>query len=215
MDDLEKLDAIQPKRPPSRQGRVDALLEHIERKLAQGVTLEQVQETLFPDLTYRTVQTMVRRARVKRDKTVGQESGRAPGSSGKPASPAPRQSGSAKPGGNPVKENAKGTDRVFKENRNSSLNEDDKGYVTDKNGDILEAQDDLIPPPESYEKFNYEQIPDEMEGKRFLKRCRSWREAHFALRMHRHKIPVMSLGEYGEGQQNIYKQYFPSTDRGQ
>lgn len=215
MDDLEKLAAIQPKRAPTKQSRVDAMLDHIEERLAYGATIDQVREALFPDLAYQTVCTMLRRARAKRDKAENRESGRAPGSSGKPASPLPRQSGEDRSGGKPEKEDKRVKRGISKKNRNSLLGEDDLGYLTDKNGGILEAQDDLIPPPESSEKFNYEKIPDELEGKRFLKRCISWREAHFALRMHRHKIPVFTLGEYGEGQHNLYKQLFPSPDRGQ
>ena len=82
MEDLEKLDAIAPKRPPTKQARVDALLPHIEQKIALGVTLDQMREALFPDLSYNTFQTMLWRARAKRDKRDALASGETPAGPG-------------------------------------------------------------------------------------------------------------------------------------
>lgn len=66
--DLEKLNSIRPARPPTKQARFDALIDHIDEKLSQGVTVDQIREALAPEETYKAFHSMLRRARAKREK---------------------------------------------------------------------------------------------------------------------------------------------------
>jgi len=208
------LEGKPPKKPPTKQGKVDSLLSSIEKKLTEGYTLDQIRDALFPELNYQGFRTMVRRARAKRDKRDALASGETPAGPGgsSPATPATsrRPATPAKPEGKPAKNKVdKKVSRDVSCNR--SLSDEDIKYLTDVRGAILESQCNEMPPPESFEVFDIERVPEDVEFRKYLRSCRSWREAHFVL----HVLRAGHFPSYGPGEigKNFYDQNYQVADR--
>ena len=64
--ELEALRALKPKKPPSKQRKIEIWFDDIEKKrLEDGATLEEIRGVLFPEMGLSTFTTMLSRARKK------------------------------------------------------------------------------------------------------------------------------------------------------
>lgn len=186
-DELEALRKLKPKRPPSKQRKVDLWLDEIEQKrLEDGATLEEIREVLFPEIALSTFSTMLTRARRKREKAA-------------PASPSASAGGPRKRGGSAPASpaDAQASPSRGKSSANASLGSGG-GEATDssekpessengretagKNGQKLEPQDSRIPPPWSLEPFDFSKLPKDLIGRDDMRNCRNWLEVHFFIK---------------------------------
>lgn len=186
-DELNALRALKPKRPPSKQRKVDLWLDEIEKKrLEDGATIDEIRQVLFPELALSTFSTMLTRARRKREKMAGPASPSA--SAGKPrkrggSADASPETARAKPS-----RNGEATASVSSgegvRGAESALPTDPllRQKITDSSGQTIEPQDSRIPPPWSDEPFDFSKLPMDIIGRDDMKRCRSWLEVHFFIK---------------------------------
>lgn len=191
MDELERLRALKPKRPPSKQRKVDLWLDEIKRKQREdGATLEEIATVLFPEIKPATFRVMVRRAMKKREKlarpaspSASAEQPRKRGDSAPaspetaPAKPAPERSLTKRSRG----ERASPPARSAQDGEGWALSPEEKTRCTDSRGNLLPPQDDRIPPPWSELPVTEKDLPGDLPNRGILAQCETWLEVHFYL----------------------------------
>lgn len=187
-NELNRLRALKPKKPPTKQRKVDLWLNEIEQKQKEdGATIDEISQALFPELKPTTFRVMLRRARKKREKNS------------RPASPSASAGGPRKRGGSPPASPidaqappsrkvssapaslGSGGGKVPKKMENAKSSVEHR-ETADKNGEKIEPQDTRIPPPWSKEPFDFSKLPIDMAWRDSMKNCRNWLEVHFFIK---------------------------------
>lgn len=186
-DELQRLHDLKPKRPPSKQKKVDLWLAEIEKKQTEdGASLDEIAEVLFPEIKPATFRVMVRRAKIKREKNAPPAS---------PSASATKNGDSAhassKKASSPSKLKRSLTKRSREQRADApavSCSEGGGGATPeqlaicrDTRGSLLTSQDERIPPPWSDDPVRESDLPGDLPNRGILMQCQTWLEVHFYL----------------------------------
>lgn len=179
-NELDRLRALKPKKPPTKQRKVDLWLNEIEQKQKEdGATLDEISHVLFPELKPATFRVMLRRARKKRERNS------------QPASPEKQQSLTKRS----RKQQADTPTVKTGSGRGNVLNEEQSAICKDNHGSTLQPQDSRIPPPWSDEPVTEKELLGDLPNRGILVQCETWLEIHFYLSVFNDPKDIFMGGE--------------------